>query len=359
MVSPHPAGWEEAAQRAEKEGGAGGRNLALAAQPRRWRRARRVAPTAASKVLSSSAARAASNQKVDWKCHKKKCQPPVSQQDVAVKLIPANINAAGAAGDWRGVLKWEGRMEELMAGQLDDSCSEILSAFSEAHRLGWLETGIKDHARSFVTLVERCIPFLGKLHLFRDQGEAMCNLSSILCFLERSSEAATWYQRARDVGAAHGFFSLEAKACRGLGTTASVAGRHEENEHALDGLILALFQARGIDEVEPLVLRYREAAKAQLEKEVVSFALLNSVFYSARLHDARGKPQEAAREVRALLDLMRENEAEVQVLAAPCQDMLGRARRHLKILDPEVGEEELIEAVAAALAKLRALSRSV
>ena len=74
---------------------------------------------------------------------------------------------------------------------------------------------------------------------------------------------------------------------------------------------------------------------------------------------ARGKPQEAAREVRALLDLMRENETRVQETAAACAAVLALARQHLTILDPEVGEEELIKAVAAAHAKLCALSRSV
>ena len=64
-------------------------------------------------------------------------------------------------------------------------------------------------------------------------------------------------------------------------------------------------------------------------------------------------PQEAAREVRALLDLMRENDARLRHLAAPCASVLDLARKHLTILDPEVGEEELIQAVAAALANLR------
>jgi len=63
--------------------------------------------------------------------------------------------------------------------------------------------------------------------------------------------------------------------------------------------------------------------------------------------------------VRTLLDLMRENETRVQEMAVPCAAVLVQARRHLKILDPEVGEEELIQTVAAALARLRALSRSV
>ena len=54
----------------------------------------------------------------------------------------------------------------------------------------------------------------------------------------------------------------------------------------------------------------------------------------------------------ALLDLMRENQARVHQLAVPCTGVLGLARKELTILDPEVGEEELIQGVAAALASL-------
>ena len=68
---------------------------------------------------------------------------------------------------------------------------------------------------------------------------------------------------------------------------------------------------------------------------------------------ARGKPEEAAREVRALLNLIRENEARVQQFADSCAVVLEYALSHLAILHPEVGEEELIQAVAAALANLR------
>ena len=57
--------------------------------------------------------------------------------------------------------------------------------------------------------------------------------------------------------------------------------------------------------------------------------------------------------MRALLDLMRENNTRVQEIATPCASVLEFARKHLTILDPEVGEEELITAVAAALANLR------
>ena len=57
--------------------------------------------------------------------------------------------------------------------------------------------------------------------------------------------------------------------------------------------------------------------------------------------------------MRALLDQMRENEAEVQKFAIACEGVLESASQHLTILDPEVGEEELIKAVAAEVARLR------
>ena len=56
--------------------------------------------------------------------------------------------------------------------------------------------------------------------------------------------------------------------------------------------------------------------------------------------------------MRALLDLMRDNEAAVQAISNHCHDLLLAASKHLKILDPEHGEEELINLVAAELAKL-------
>ena len=147
-------------------------------------------------------------QNADWKRHKKTCAPPVPVQDIAAK-----INAANAVGDWRGVLQWEGRMDEMMALQSDDDCSKILQGFSKARQGGFTATGSRDHARSNVGLQERQIPLLGRLQRFRDQGDVIVSLSIMLRTLDRKSEAATWFQRARDVGAAHGFFSLESKAC--------------------------------------------------------------------------------------------------------------------------------------------------
>ena len=56
--------------------------------------------------------------------------------------------------------------------------------------------------------------------------------------------------------------------------------------------------------------------------------------------------------MRALLDLIRENEAAVKDFSAQCRALLGYARMHLKILDPGHGEVDLIKSVAAERAKL-------
>ena len=207
-------------------------------------------------------------QKADWTRHKKTCAPPVPLSDLIEKLWEAH-----SGRDWRGILKWQGRMEELMAGRTDTGCAYILEIFSIAHKRGWNSTGSKDHARSCVGLQERRIPLLLKLQRFRDQGEAMCDIAFNLYSLKREREAASYFQQARDVGAAHGFFSLESKVCLGLGRSAAIEGRLEEgvalmqnalaaaqlNElddptyeiHALTSLIDALFKAGAINEVEP------------------------------------------------------------------------------------------------------------
>ena len=52
---------------------------------------------------------------------------------------------------------------------------------------------------------------------------------------------------------------------------------------------------------------------------------------------------------------MRENQAAVHAKLPACQMILREACSHLKILDPELGEKELIKAVEAERANLRAM----
>ena len=66
-------------------------------------------------------------------------------------------------------------------------------------------------------------------------------------------------------------------------------------------------------------------------------------------------PEKAEMQVRALLDLMRENGAAVQDNLVHCQNLLHQASKRFQILDLELGEEELVKFVADKMAKLTTL----
>jgi hypothetical protein len=165
------------------------------------------------------------------------------------------------------------------------------------------------NALSLISLQKHRVELLGKMERFRDQGEMMCACGNFLMLNGQRREGERYLQKARDVGAEHGFFLVEGQACRGLGNLAVLEGRHEEglellrnsvvsgrlgegnadaNElHALNSLIQALFETSAIGEVEPLVLRYRELCDAHPESPGVAglFCKLKSLFFNARLHE--------------------------------------------------------------------------
>ena len=177
-------------------------------------------------------------------------------------------------------------MDEIMAGQLDVICELILGRFMNAHYLGTLSTvsrtlptGSPHHYLTANRLWKKLIDLLGKRQRFRDQGEAICALADRLHAAGRRQEASLHFQKARKVGEAHGFFSVECMACLGLGRekmkegcneegldllrNALAASRLSENKGfstyelpVLYELIEALFRTEAIDEVErPLNLR--------------------------------------------------------------------------------------------------------
>jgi len=242
-------------------------------------------------------------QNAAWKRHKKTCAPPLSTDDVREKVL-----AASSSQDWVEVLKWEGRMEEMMEGQPDASCRIILQIFEHSHSSRSLSTGSLHHAISAIRLGEDLVALLGKMERFRDQGKAMCDLATTFNQVDKRQEAAEYYQKARKVGEAHGFFSVECRACLGLGNAAMFEGRDEEGLdllrnalaalplsedeglntwelHVLSSLIDALFKTHAVAEVEPLVLRYREAIKAKSARGGNLCNELRGILFRAKLHE--------------------------------------------------------------------------
>jgi hypothetical protein len=83
-------------------------------------------------------------------------------------------------------------------------------------------TGSTNNIMKIVRLEERRIAVLASMQRFRDSGEAICNLAQCLLQASARREATKAFQLARDLGAAHGFFSVECQACLGLGKISMV-----------------------------------------------------------------------------------------------------------------------------------------
>jgi len=239
-------------------------------------------------------------QKSGWKGHKKSC--------ATLEEAVEKVNAAGVANDWGEVLKWEGRMDEMMEGHPDVIRDAIIKTFVQAHKVFYKRTCSTEHALSVAGLEARRSEVLGKMQRFRDQGEALCRVADHFHVAGKNKDAEVYFQRGRKVAEAHGFFNLECMSCLGLGKLAMQEERNEEGadllrnalaavplcEHdvgtheinVLHALTGALFATRAIDEVEPLVPRYREAAKAESQgRGVVCLDEFTSLLTSARLHE--------------------------------------------------------------------------
>ena len=235
-----------------------------------------------------------------WKGHKTSC--------VTLDEVFEKVNAAHLHEDWQGMIKLEGRMEQMMEYQPDAECHDILQAFATAHREVFNSTGSKDNSLSIVRLETRRAGVLGKMQRFRDQGEALCLGAEHLLELWRRQEAEGYFEQARKIAEAHGFFSVECRSCLGLGKLATAGGRQKEGVElllnalaclplceeestiselmVLPSVIDALFDTHAIDEVEPLVARFLEAAKAESQTQGrLFFPELQSLYTSARLHE--------------------------------------------------------------------------
>ena len=70
-------------------------------------------------------------QKAAWKGHKNMCK---KDEDVWHLL-----HAAQNANDWRQILKWEGRMGDLMENQTDDICHRVLALFETGYYFAFAE----------------------------------------------------------------------------------------------------------------------------------------------------------------------------------------------------------------------------
>ena len=134
-------------------------------------------------------------------CARVSAKETESVRRMPIEEVDARLGAAAQSSDWQAILKFEGRIEELLEGGSDDARRNIiLQAFIMAHRRGMAAAGGTDHARSVATLESRRVELLGRMERFRDQGLAMCNMGDHLLFIpDRRQDAARVFQQARSM----------------------------------------------------------------------------------------------------------------------------------------------------------------
>ncbi|KAJ1473679.1 hypothetical protein T484DRAFT_1835146 [Baffinella frigidus] len=221
----------------------------------------------------------------EWNLHQKTCLP---LPDVFDHVVQQN-----ACSNWRGVLEWEGRLDELVEKQTDeDKRQHILEIFRRAHLM--LPTlGRKENATTLVKSPPR-VELLGRalpVERFRD--------------LQRRSSDDEQVHNMRQL-------SILSSSTKALLSTANGGAAAGGSPRELD-----------LERLEPLVLRYREAAKAETERR-----------HAGGLKKPRGRIASACQDVQ-------------------CLELLREAASGLKILDPDWGEKELVKAVALELANLQ------
>ncbi|KAJ1483006.1 hypothetical protein T484DRAFT_2621518 [Baffinella frigidus] len=191
-------------------------------------------------------------------------------------------------------------------------------------------------------------------------------------------EALQYCQRAMEVGNVHGISSLQ---CSGSSTAGKVMMEigmgdvgvpclrralhlSEDRESELINLqclTKALIETNALEEAAELLVRFRAAGKAESQRGGnISIWELDSLQASALLHEARGKPSEAADDVRALLLCVHEIEARHLPGVTPrlLHNLLSDAASSLKqVLDLDSGDRQLAQSVAARLARLASQMR--
>ena len=167
-----------------------------------------------------------------------------------------------------GVLQYESRLEEMLRVTIVRLHPPLLRSFAHAHLH-------KRNLAKAASFFERSAQVLGKLERFREQVTDMFHAGIYLTELKDAKGATRWFQRAREVGAQHGFYSAECEACVGLGLVEQMKGRRKEAEE------LFLHALTALDFVEDVADGYPAAARGNLERQIATFLLETDSYEAA------------------------------------------------------------------------------
>lgn len=115
------------------------------------------------------------------------------------------VNGAKDALDWKGVLRCESRMEDLLSKMREPSQAELLNVFITAFYN-------EAHFTKAKLLLERRALLLANMSRFTDQGMVLCQLGQCCDSLDDPVGSAAWFEKARKLAVEHAFFNAECAA---------------------------------------------------------------------------------------------------------------------------------------------------
>ena len=128
----------------------------------------------------------------------------------SLQTIMDMVATALHAGDSAGVLRWEGRLDEMLFCIVGvETQIRMLRTFAM--------TNFNDgHFAKAASSFQRCVPRCGKMGHIRDQATTMSEVGNCYMHLNDMQPgafegAAIWYEKARKLGEQHGFYSTVSK----------------------------------------------------------------------------------------------------------------------------------------------------
>jgi tetratricopeptide (TPR) repeat protein len=314
-------------------------------------------------------------QKADWETHKTTCKP-------CERYIVETVAALHVSEQWRRLIKWRPYLDDLLASMrgTDDlhwfrahantQMVQLQHALVEAYKMGIISTGDPDnvYALAAIPLLDEMAELQGKMNLFEDQGTSFCDLAytkSLILGCD-NKETVAYYEKASDVAARHFIPSLQARACFGLGRIAKGHNEYEEAatllRTAVDSaaetnfddevffvreLVDVLFKLNSVDEAETFIQRIQLLIQRATGSDFKGLTPMHLSYHllCIRLHEARGKTTEAAREVGKMIALVHENKSSIHDWRPILLGILEEANKTLKILDPKTGNKVLVKSM--------------
>ena len=151
-------------------------------------------------------------QKLSWKGgHKTLCKKPVRLADFLDHTDDA------LQSHIEQLLYMTRHIETLLHRKSPEEQCEVLYTIVSGLRHQMVGGGTYAYTSDAIPLLKMRADILGSCMRFRDQGDDTNIIADLYSSLDDDSSAIVYFERARRIGEAHGFFRVECLACRGLG----------------------------------------------------------------------------------------------------------------------------------------------